>query len=55
MSCPNLFLRINEIKIFSNITSFSFFTSSSLFTYGRHWDRPTNNIEEGAYEYIGVL
>jgi len=50
-----LFLRTDETKIFSNITSFSFSTSSSLFTYGSYWDRPTYNIEEGAFEYIRVL
>jgi hypothetical protein len=51
----NLFLRSEEIKIFSNITSFSPFTSSSLFTYGSYWHRPIHDIEEGACEYVRRL
>jgi hypothetical protein len=52
MTYPKLLLRSDETKISSNLTSFSSFTPSSLFTYGRNWDRPTHNIEEAAYEHI---
>jgi hypothetical protein len=52
MIYANLLLRSDETKIFSNISRFSSITSRSLFTYDRKWDRPTHNIEEGAYEYI---
>jgi hypothetical protein len=55
MTLPNLFLGSYETKIFANITSFISSTSSSLYPFGRYWDRPTYNIEESVYEYIRRL